>query len=541
MTAGSFRILIYVSTAAILLTAAGCDESKKDKTGAGLSQLEKSAAAIEPGTTIGDVADVFSPDYIPVQTYAIVGELAGTGSADCPPNIRDYLKQYILRYMPSADIDEFINSPDTSVVIAEGLMPTTGRGASFDVRAAVPGAAQTTSLEHGQLYGAELRAAGSFGLATKVLAQVEGPVYIDKIEPTGELRVGYILGGGYAIDDYKMVISLRQSDYFVASTIRNKLIERFGQGTAKALSPGQVEMMLPAQYAGRKQRFISIVKATHLSLGSDARRRKIDELISCIAGSGDKDQAEICLEAIGKDALGPLEGLVGSADGDVRFRAARIMLNLGSDAGLDVLRSAAFDPSSRRRMEAIEAVGGSAKRSDAIAVCRRLLRDDDVTIILAAYEQLRKMDDISINDQLIGRSFYLENITLAKKKLIFVSRSGQPRIALFGGPLFCRSNLFIQSEDGNITLNAPPGEERVTVMRKIVGKPEIPPVSLKCSYELGDIIQTLGAEPARRKPTDRVGLAVAYCDIVALLNQMVQKGAIDCQFQAGPMPQIGLK
>ncbi len=540
MRAGLFKILAYVSTAAILTIVAGCGESDKDKSGPG-SRFEQSAASIEPGTTIGDVADVFSPDYIPVQTYAIVGELAGTGSADCPPNIRDYLRKYILRYMPSTDIDKFINSPDTSVVIAEGLMPTTGRGASFDVRVAVPGAAQTTSLEHGQLYGAELPAAGSFGLTTKVLAQVEGPVYIDKIDPTGELRVGYILAGGRAIDDYKMMISLRQPDYFVSSSIRNKLIERFGQGAAKALSAGQIEMMLPPQYAGRKQHFINIVKATYLNLSSQDRQKKIDESITRLTGSGDRAGAEISLEAIGKDALGALGKLLNSADADVRFRAARSMLNLGSDTGLDILRSAAFDPASNRRTEAIEAIDSSAKRGDAIAVCRRLLRDDDVTIILAAYEQLRKMDDISISDELIGRSFYLENITLGGKELIFVSRSGQPRIAVFGGPLFCKANLFIQSEDGNITLNAPQGQEHVTVIRKIAGRPDIPPISLKCSYELSDIIRTLGDEPTRRSPTDRVGLAVAYSDIIALLNQMVQKGAVDCQFQAGPIPQIGLK
>ncbi len=523
------------------MTVAGCNESDKDVTTASRRQFEKPASVTESGTTIGQVAGIFSPDYIPVQNYAIIGGLAGTGSADCPPNIRDYLKQYILRYIPSTDIDKFINSPDTSIVIAEGLMPTTGKDALFDVRVAVPGAAQTRSLEHGQLYGAELRAAGSFGLTTKVLARVEGPIYIDKIEPTGEKRVGYILGGGRALDDYRMMISLRQPDYFVASAIRNKLIERFGQNTAKAISAGQVEMTLPAQYAGRKQHFINIVKVTYLSLSSQDRQKKIDELISSLAGPGDRAGAEIAIEAIGKDALGPLEKLLSSDDADTRFRVARIMLNLGSDMGLDILRVVAFDPASNRRMEALEAIGNSGKRGDAIAVCRRLLRDNDVAIILAAYEHLKKMDDLSISDEPIGRCFYLENISLAEEKLVFVSRSAQPRIALFGGPLFCRANMFIQSEDGSITLNAPQGQERVTVIRKIPGRPDIPPVSLNCSYELSDIIRTLGDEPTRRSPTDSVGLAVPYSDIIALLNQMVQKGAIDCQFRAGPMPQIALK
>jgi hypothetical protein len=531
-------ILVYVLTATVLTFFTGCGRKEKTDTA---GRLEQSAAGIESGTTIGQVADIFSPDYIPVQAYAIIGELAGTGSADCPPKIRDYLKQYILRYVPSTDVDKLINSPDTSVVIAEGLMPTTGRGSLFDVRVAVPGGAQTTSLEHGQLYGADMRAAGSFGLDTKVLATVEGPVYIDKIDPTGDLRVGYILAGGKAVDDYKMMISLRQPDFLVAGAIRNKLIERFGQDAAKAISARQVETMLPPIYKGRKQHFIDVINATYLAMSNADKQKKIQESIAQLTGSGDRTGAEISLEAIGKASLTELSTLLSSPDADVRFRAARTMLNLGDDRGLDVLRRTAFDEASNRRIQAVNAVADSAKRSDAVAVCRRLLRDNDLEILLAAYEQLRKLDDISISDELIGRSFYLEQITLARQKLVFVARSGQPRIAIFGGPLFCNVNLFIQSDDGAITLNAPSGQEYVSVIRKIPNRPDIPPISLKCSYELGDIIRTLGAEPTRRTPADQVGLAVAYSDIIALLDKMVQKGAVDCHFQAGPMPQIGLK
>jgi hypothetical protein len=531
-------IPVYILMAAVLAFFAGC--GGKEKTGTA-SLFEKSTAGIESGTTIGQVADVFSPDYIPVQAYAIVGELDGTGSADCPPDIRNYLKQYILRYVPSTDIDKLINSSDTSVVLAQGLMPTAGRGSLFDVRVAVPTPAQTTSLEHGQLYGADLRAAGSFGLTSKVLATVEGPVYIDKIDPTGNLRVGYILAGGKAADNYRMIISLRNPDFLVAGAIRNKLIERFGQDTANTASADQVEITMPPKYKGRKQHFIGVIKNTCLVLSNADRQKRIEQLVGQLTGAGDRNEAEIALEAIGTASLGELNKLLSSPDADVRFRAARTMLNLGDDRGLDILRHTAFDAASNRRIEALDAVADSAKRSDAVAVCRRLLRDDNIDILLAAYEQLRKMDDISISDELIGRSFYIEQITLARQKLVFVARSGRPRIAVFGGPLFCNANLFIQSDDGAITLNAPAGQEYVTVIRKIPNRPDIPPISLKCSYELGDIIRSLGAEPTRRAPTDQVGLAVAYSDIIALLDKMVKKGAVNCQFRAGPMPQISLK
>ncbi len=542
MRAGLFKIFVYISASAVLVLISGCVESKKDKGRPTRRELEKSWAKLESGVTIGEVAEVFSPKFIRVEGYAIVGGLAGTGSADCPPKIRGYLKQYILRHVPTENVDKFINSPDTAVVIVEGLLPVSGsKNTLFDVRVTAPGATQTTSLEHGQLYGAELRATGRFSMTARVLANVKGPVYIDKIDSQGRPTAGYILAGGRTLDDYKMMLSLTEPDYLISNAIRSKLIERFGQGAANALSAGQVKVTLPAQYAGRKQRFISIIKVTYLSLTNQMRREKINALVSQLTGPGDRDSAEIGLEAIGKESLDRLGELLNSTDGDARFRAARCMLNLGSDKGLNIIRETAFDVGSSRRTEAIDAIAEAAKRRDAAGICRRLLRDNDVRIRLLVYEHLRRMDDLAIAEEVIGRSFYLENISLARDKLIYVSRSGMPRIAVFGGPIYCKGDLFVQSDDSNITLNAVTGQDGITIIRKIPGKPEIPPVSLKCSYELSDIIRTLGSEPIRRRQTDRIGLGVSYSDIIAMLNKMVEKGAIDCEFQAGPLPQIGLK
>jgi hypothetical protein len=539
MKAGLPRLIVFLAVICILVFFTGCGGGDK-KAATGREEMRNTAQEIASGTTIGDIADVYMPDYIPVQSYAIVGELAGTGSADCPPRIREYLKGYILRYLPSTDIDRMINSLNTSVVVAEGLVPTSGKGVTFDVRVAVPGGAQTSSLEHGQLYGTELRQAGSFGLSTKMLAKAQGPVYIDKIDPAADKTAGYILGGGWSLENYKMVVTLRKPDYFAAGAIRNRIIERFGEKSANAVSPSQVELNIPAKYAARKNHFIAVLKATYLNLTKEDKEKRIADLVSRLSGQSNRDAAEIALEAMGRDATGELRKLLDSDDDDTRFRAARTLLVLDSDAGLNILRAAAFDSTSQRRNEAIETISSYAKRADAVALCRRLLRDEDVNVMLTAYEQLRKMNDIAVSQDFVGRNFLLESVPLGGTRLIYVGRSGQPRIAIFGGPIYCKNNLFIQSADGNITLNSPAGENSVTVIRKIPGKEGLGPVSLKTSQDLGDIIRLLGNEPTKN-PNQEAGFGAGYSEIVSLLNEMVKKGALDAQFVAGPMPQIGLK
>jgi len=499
-------------------------------------------AEIDLGTTIGSLAEVFSFELIPVEGYGLVGGLRGTGSAECPVQIRGHLKQYILQQLSGdkVNVDKLISSRDTAVVRVQGIMPTAVKNQYFDVRvAALPGT-QTTSLEGSWLYGAELKTAGGFGIGIKVLATAKGPVFIDTLSPDEtNKKVGYILAGGRVPNEYKINLGLRRPDYKTASLIRNKLNGRFGEGTARAVSPSQIELKVPAKYRKQKQRFISIVKATYLAETPEATRERIRTFARKLAVSKDKYASEIALEAIGNESLSKLAALLNSSQEQVRLGAARCMLNLGSDAGLNTLREIASDKDSAYRAEALEAITVSASRNDAVAISRKLLRDNDFSIRLAAYENLRKLDDVAVMQKLIGRNFYLEQIAQTTHKGIFVSRSGQPRIVLFGTPIYCRDNIFIQSADGSVTINAPAGQQYVSIIRKHPKRPNVI-VQLKSSFELSDIIQTLCEEPLKKLEQGPRGLNVSYAEAIALLKQMSDKGAVKAEFRAGPLPKIGL-
>ena len=516
----------------------GCEEPVREE-----EVAQELAFETDLGMTISSLAEVFSADSIPVQGYGLVVGLNGTGSAECPPQIRAYLRQYILKQLPPDALDphEFISSLDTAVVLVDGIMPrAVAKNQYFDVRITALQGTQTTSLEGGRLYKTDLKATGVFGMTIKVLARAEGPVFIDTINPS-ELnkRIGYILAGGTVLDEYKINLALRQPNYRIANTIRNKLNERFGAGTAKAVSPGQIELKVPAKYSGQKHRFISIVKGMYLFETEESITERISTFVRKLAVEEDKETYEVGLEAIGIESVGKLAALLNSSNAEVRLRAARCMLNLGSDVGLETLRQIASTKNSFYRVDALEAIMAAASRNDAAAISRKLLRDDDFKIRLAAYEQLRELDDISITQELIARDFFLEQITQTLHKGIYVSRSGLPRIVLFGAPLYCRENIFVQSPDGNITINAPPGQQYVTIIRKHPKRPNVI-LQLKSSFELSDIIRTLCEEPLKKEGERRVGLNVSYAEGIALLQQMCYREAAEAEFRAGPLPKIDL-
>ncbi len=503
------------------------------------------APKIELGTTIGSLVEVFSLSPVHVEGYALVGGLNRTGSRECPPVIRNYLAKYIRQQLSDekVNVDSLINNLNTAVVHVQGYMPT---GVSddpyFDVKVTALAGSQTTSLEGGDLWGVDLKEAGRLGTALKTLAKAEGAVFIDTIGPgQKDKKTGYILAGGIAHQEYKLSLVLRHPDYKTSSLIRNRLWERFGDDIARAISPSEVKLKVPARYAKQKQRFLGIVMATYLKQTPQITWERTKAAVRNLAVSENKAKSEIALEAIGSDSLGMLAALLNSSNEEARLRAGRCMLNLGSDQGLKALRKIATDVGSDYRIEALHAITTSADYKDATAISRRLLMDGDLDIRLAAYEQLRKLNDISIAQELVGDNFYLEQLAQARHKSIFVARSGQPRIVLFGAPIYCRDNIFVQSADGNITINAPPGQTYVSVMRKHPTRAGVI-VRLKSSFELADIIRKLGELSVVEEEDQtriRPGLAVSYAEIIAILKRLSDKGGTDAGFRAGDLPKIG--
>ena len=163
------------------------------------------------------------------------------------------------------------------------------------------------------------------------------------------------------------------------------------------------------------------------------------------------------------------------------------------------------------------------------------MKDEVFEIRLGAYEQLVKLNDISISRRLVGGKLFLEQIALPGPKEIYVTRSGQPRIVLFGSPMYCSEDVFVESANGKVTINAVPGRKYVSLLRKVPKRSEV--VEIKSSYEISEIIRLLCREPALDEATKKMqaGLNVSYADAIVILKQMCDRGALPARFFAGPM------
>jgi flagellar basal body P-ring protein FlgI len=532
--------IICITVAAVLAglntNGYGAAKPKKD-------MVEQTIQAGELGLAIGSVAEVFAFNTVPVQGFALVGGLNGTGSTQCPTEIRNYLEKYVMKQLPDIkDVGKFFDTQDNAAVMVFGTIPpAASKNQKLDIGvAAIPGT-DTTSLDGGVLWGADMRQGKLLEGGAKVLATAEGPIYIDKIDAnSSDKRSGYIIGGGKILEDFKIRLMLRRPDFKTANDIRYLLNGRFGSNTASAVSPSQVDVKVPPKYQDQKERFMKIMRRIYLTHNQVLTARRIDTFVKKLGAGEDLEGSEIALEAIGKQSLTQIAPLLKSDNENVRLYAARCMLDMGSNEGLETLRNIAMDGNSKNQIAAIESIGSSASRNDATAIMRRLLRDKKFDIRIAAYEQLKKLDDVSVVSRVVAKSFSLEQISNADQKGIYLTRRGEASIVLFGSPIYCREDIFVESKDGGITINAPKGQKYVTIMRKHPKRSNVT-LQLKSSLALDDIIETLCGEPDAegRNAKGRPGLGVSYSDAAWLLKQMCEKGAVEAEFKAGPLPKVG--
>ena len=532
------RWLYILVLSALAVTVCGCGRGRAKSDESGLK------APVELDTTIGSLAELYEFGAIPVRGWGIVAGLAGTGSSECPPALRNVLVKYIRQQIPDKggiDPDKFIDSLDTAVVEINGVIPVVAsKGERFDVEITAFSNTQTTSLAGGRLFKAELKAASRlqrFDQYSKTLAMAQGPVFIDKLgDAAADKLSGYVLGGGVVAEDVQISLVLFEPDYMAANAIRNRLDERFGPKTANAISPGQIQLTVPERFKEQKDKFLTMVRLLYLGGDEQSQRRRIETLVAKLSHGEDIIASESALNAIGKAALDALAPLLKADDERVRFHAARCMLDIGDDRALGVLRRIVGDTNSPHRIEAIRAIGASARRSDAIPILSSVLGEEDFEVRFASYEQLRRLGDISVSQMLVGGDFFVDSVICGGSKIIFVSRTGVGQIVLFAAPIYCKENIFVESPGRDIVINALPGEEFVSVMRK---QPKGPGLigPLKSSFKLSDIIRSLSeVAPAEDRPLLRPGLGVPYSDVIALLKLICEKEAVKAEFRAGPTP-----
>ncbi|HOQ04258.1 MAG TPA: flagellar basal body P-ring protein FlgI [Anaerohalosphaeraceae bacterium] len=499
---------------------------------------------VDLNKTIGNLADLYQFNAIEVRGFGIAAGLNGTGSSECPPALRAELEKYIRQQLPKTgglSPRQFIDSPNTAVVEINGTIPRLAeKKETFDLLV-FPIDRTTASLDGGYVYTAPLKERSTFvryDQYAKTFASAHGQLFRNKLDQENASN-WYLLGGGTVENEAALSLVLREPSFQAVNVIRNRLNERFGPDTATAVSSSEISLKIPPRYREQKERFLSMVHKFYLMNEEAAVKRHIEGLLEKLKKETDKTDAEIGLEAVGKRVLNRLAPLLGSADDKIRFHAARCMLNLGDEEALSVMEAFSKDTNNPYCLAALETIGLTVRPRKSEPILLRAASSDLPDVRLTAYRQLERIQSSSISRNLIADSFVVDRVFCSGRPLIYVFRSEAPKIVLFGSPIHCKPDVFLQSENTGILLNAKPEDKMIAVSRRHPNRPRlIGPIY--SNRELSALIRTLGesADPSDN-PKKQPGLAVPYQDIILLLKQLAENKMVDAEFLAGPMTQAG--
>lgn len=502
-------------------------------------------APVDLNTTVGALIQFVQYNAVPVRGFGIVAGLNGTGSSECPPALQVELEKYIRQQLPKTkglSPRQFIESPDTAVVEINGTIPPLARqGQTFDVQVLPLSRTQTTSLDGGYLYTALLKERSIFlryDQYSKTFATAQGQLFRNTLDDTNTSS-WYLLGGGIVQNQVQLSMALRQPNFSAANAIRNRINERFGTGVARAISSAEVQLNIPPRFQNQKDRFLRMVQLLYLSPEPALQQQYIQRLIQNLSSQDNKEIAEWGLEAIGKPALDSLVPLLSSSDPVIRFHAARCMTNIGDERASLVLEQFCRDSSSPYCIPAIETIGQSMRPRKAEPILLRAAGSSSLDVRLAAYRQLELMNSPSISRNLVADSFVVDRVFCGGEPMIYVFRKDVPKITLFTSPIQCAPDIFIQSGNGDIILNARSEDKYIAVSRRHPARPRvIGPI--QSGRELSMLIRALGENSEVEKSRGiQPGLSIPYQEILPLLKLMSEYGAVNASFQAGPMTEAG--
>lgn len=463
--------LACCAAAAVALLSYGCAAEKPKPRPLQYQKFDKRPVPPFMQGTIYENTFLQNDSPFLVSGWGLVVNLNGTGGSEQAPNVvKAFMRKQLevkgfgstlSRTYAKITPETVLQDKNASIVQVFGWLPPGARkGQFFDIGVSAE-AKEVTSLARGMLYETPLTLDGANpvrpALPVNVWAAAYGPVFINpaaviKFTPNPDpvtkrsLRTGTIIGGGQVISDRPLLIRLRQPENRVARLIETRVNEYFHRDkVCTAYDMGYCQLWVPLEYQGDWEHFSKLVMHLYFQGGSEAfGRAKARELVAEARKPGAPLQdISYCWEGLGTYAMPELAPLLSdtTVPTEVRFAAARAAAYIGDPSGAAerALYDIALAGDSAFQLPAVQVLGRVPNSRAVNQLLRDLLDSEKTTVRVEAYKILARNNDPAIETHVItsnrdsnDQKFALDFVHSHGDPLIYATRSGVPRIALFG-------------------------------------------------------------------------------------------------------------
>ncbi|MCA9229536.1 MAG: flagellar basal body P-ring protein FlgI [Planctomycetales bacterium] len=491
-----------------------------------------------PGTTlVGNVTHPYGLNYVKLEAVGLVTGLAGTGEDPAPsPQRASMMSEMNRREVENPN--QVLASPDTALVLVRGfLRPGIQAGDRFDIEVRTPSRSNTTSLRGGHLLETrltELAVLGSQIRKGHLMAVSQGPVLVD---PNADLqddaalaRQGRVLSGGVAtksrnlgliLDHERQSVRLSQQVGKAVNQRFHSYIEGRKQGVATPKTDEFVELELHPRYKDNVGRFMRVVRNIAIDETPAQRQARLLLLKNQLLDPVTASTAALRLEAIaGEEAIAILKDALSADDPEVRFYSAEALAYLDVTEAVPLLAQAAREEPAYR----VHALAALSAMDDGAAFeeLRALL---EVKSAETRYGAFRAMTAMSPGDPLVrgedmdGKfTYHVLNVT--GQPMIHVTSSHRPEIVLFGSEHHLKLPLVLDAGPKILVNGLSGGQIKISRFGEIT---------------LQRVVSTSVDETIRAV----VELGGTYPDVVQMLQQAKDSGALASRFRVNALPEGG--
>jgi flagellar basal body P-ring protein FlgI len=497
------------------------------------------AADSSSSRLVSAVAHPYGMTYVKIENVALVTGLAGTGEDPAPsPQRAALLSELNRREIQSPN--ELLASPNTALVLVRAfLRPGIQAGDLFDVEVRVPSRSETTSLRGGWMMETNLSEMAVLGGQIRNghdSARAEGAILIDPsatLEKDPALMTqGRILGGGVATRGRKLglILDHQHQTIRMSQTVAMSVNQRFHtyvdgrrMGVATPKTDEYIELILHPRYKDNVVRYMRVVRSVAIQESTIKQLERIKLLEGQLLDPVTTETAALRLEAIGGDeAIAVLKKGAVAEDPEVRFHSAEALAYLDVTEAVAPLAKAAIDEPAFR-IAALAALGAmeDGAASEALG---EMLKVKSAETRYGAFRALSTMnaDDVRIRGEVLGKKFNYHVLEVPGDAMIHVTSSHRPEIVLFGKEHHLKLPLVLDAGP-RILINGMSGSD-ITISRFSPGEPTQQRV---VSTDVNEVIRAV------------VDLGGHYPDVVQMLQQAKNTGALPSRFRVNALPEPG--
>jgi hypothetical protein len=522
--------------------------------------------------SVYEMVELANQEPLNISAFGLVGQLRGTGDTKAPPAVRQWMMKEMVRRgfgsrtmgFENVPAGRVLASPDFAIVRVDAALPP-GARAGDRIDAYVSALANdTSSLAHGVLFETELRDDGANPQAPSATLQVwsrcGGPIAINPAyaldapanpgpSVKASLRRGVVMNNGVVYQDRPLWLMLRQPQYSVSRAIERRINDRFqqyadhprkdgqpGNLVAMAFDEGIVQFFVPKAFGGDWEHFAGVVTHLYINPSSSFAATKAAEL----AEEAVKPDARLldisyCWEGLGSPAMPVVSKLMAHADPGVSFAAARAAVFIGdpSFAAQETLIRIAETRDHPFRVTAIQTLGKLQPSTALSQLLRRLLDAPEAVVRIEAYRVLAAANDQTLFSKSVGRredreKFVLDVVPSDGPPLIYATRQGRPRIAVFGRMPTVRQPLTFTALGQRLTIATTPAgpEKKQDVLGIYYRDPRLPGKESAVKVLSRPDVAELAARLAGEGAVGQQRLDFSYGEVVAILQSLSDKGDI---------------